>query len=101
MWQGGLTNEQLLEKWKEKLPNREPVGDELSAFALGIEIGVSLAGGPDFEDGHDCQGFVGGCERMGCEGDTPCLVCNANGAFKYGPDENCICQGNAWLWKLG
>ena len=34
------------------------------------------------------------------QGDTPCPVCNANGAFKYGPDEGCICQGRAWIWKL-
>lgn len=23
--------------------------------------------GPDCFDGHDCEGFQGGCERMGCE----------------------------------
>ena len=34
-------------------------------------------------------------------GDTPCPLCNPNGAFKYGPDTNCICQGRAWMWKLG
>jgi hypothetical protein len=85
MWQGGLTNEQLLEKWKEKLPNREPVGEELSAFAIGIEVGISLP-----KENKEEQ-----------KGDTPCPVCNANGVFKYSPNKDCICQGRAWMWKLG
>jgi hypothetical protein len=24
--------------------------------------------GPDYSDGHDHEGFQGGCERMGCDG---------------------------------
>ena len=30
--------------------------------------------GPDFEDGHDSEGFKGGCERMGCEGGDKCTA---------------------------
>jgi len=33
---------------------------------------ISNANGPDFEDGHDCEGFIGGCERMGCPGGSEC-----------------------------
>lgn len=28
--------------------------------------------GPEFGDGHDCEGFVGGCERFGCEWGDAC-----------------------------
>jgi hypothetical protein len=35
------------------------------------------------------------------KGDTPCPECNPNGVFKYSSQENCICGGRAWLWKLG
>ncbi len=35
------------------------------------------------------------------KGDTPCPECNANGVFKFSPKKDCICQGRAWLWKLG
>lgn len=30
--------------------------------------------GPDFEDGHDCEGFSGGCKRMGCLGGDNCIA---------------------------
>lgn len=33
---------------------------------------------PDFEDGHDCEGFVGGCKRMGCPGGSECTELPAN-----------------------
>lgn len=29
-------------------------------------------GGPEFSDGHDCEGFIGGCERFGCPGGANC-----------------------------
>jgi hypothetical protein len=34
--------------------------------------------GPDFTDGHDCEGFAGGCERMGCPGGSECTELPAN-----------------------
>lgn len=40
--QGGLSNDELLAAWRKKLPRIEPVGDELNAFALGVEVGYSL-----------------------------------------------------------
>ena len=39
-----MTNDQLLAAWKRKLPNVEPTDQELTAFALGVEVGqVELA----------------------------------------------------------
>ena len=29
---------------------------------------------PFFGDGHDCDGFAGGCERMGCPGGENCTA---------------------------
>ena len=37
--QGGLTNEQLRAEWDKKLPGMPPIGHDLSAFALGVEVG--------------------------------------------------------------
>lgn len=34
--------------------------------------------GPDFFDGHDCEGFPGGCKRMGCAGGENCSENSAN-----------------------
>lgn len=34
-----MTNEELLAAWKRKLPSVEPTDRELSAFALGVEVG--------------------------------------------------------------
>ena len=34
-----MTNDQLLTAWKRKLPNVEPTDQELTAFALGVEVG--------------------------------------------------------------
>jgi hypothetical protein len=31
-----------------------------------------LDDGPDVPDGHDCEGFPGGCARMGCPGGDNC-----------------------------
>lgn len=30
--------------------------------------------GRDYPDGHDAEGFVGGCKRMGCPGGTACSM---------------------------
>ncbi len=38
-----MTNEELLAAWKRKLPSVEPTGQELSAFALGVEVGQADA----------------------------------------------------------
>ena len=34
-----MTNDQLIAAWKRKLPNVEPTAQELTAFALGVEVG--------------------------------------------------------------
>ncbi len=38
-----MTNEELIAAWRRKLPNVEPTGRDLSAFALGVETGAALA----------------------------------------------------------
>lgn len=38
-----MTNDELLAAWKRKLPNVEPTDRELSAFALGVEVGQADA----------------------------------------------------------
>ena len=37
--QGGMSNDELLAAWKRKLPSVEPTDRELTAFALGVEVG--------------------------------------------------------------
>ena len=37
--QGGMTNDELLAAWKQKLPGIEPTDRELTSFALGVEVG--------------------------------------------------------------
>ena len=41
--QGGLSNDELQQAWREKLPGAEPKGQELAAFAVGIEYGDKRA----------------------------------------------------------
>lgn len=36
------------------------------------QIDAELPRDPDVSDGHDCEGFVGGCERFGCPGGDQC-----------------------------
>jgi len=38
--QAGMSNDDLLAAWMRKLPGRAPQGQELSAFALGVEVGA-------------------------------------------------------------
>ena len=38
-----MTNDELLAAWKRKLPNVEPTDRELTAFALGVEVGQADA----------------------------------------------------------
>ena len=40
--QGGLTNADLLAAWTRKLPAAEPSERDLTAFALGVEVGREL-----------------------------------------------------------
>jgi len=42
-WQGGMTNDQLSEAWRKKLPNMAPTDNDLAAFALGVEVGFAHA----------------------------------------------------------
>lgn len=41
-FQGGLTNAELAEWWERKLPGNTPTDRELSAFALGVEVGETI-----------------------------------------------------------
>ena len=38
-----MTNDELLAAWKRKLPTVEPTDREMSAFALGVEVGQADA----------------------------------------------------------
>jgi hypothetical protein len=38
-FQGGLSNDELRAAWQLKLPSVKPTDRDLSAFALGIEVG--------------------------------------------------------------
>lgn len=40
--QGGLNNAELLTAWMRKLPKVEPSERDLTAFALGVEVGREL-----------------------------------------------------------
>lgn len=40
--QGGLTNAELLAAWTRKLPGVEPSDRDLTAFALGVEVGREI-----------------------------------------------------------
>ena len=42
------------------------------------QIPPEYLNGPDFTDGHDCEGFMGGCERMGCPGGSECTELPVN-----------------------
>jgi hypothetical protein len=40
--QGGMSNEELQEAWRRKLPGVKPSDRELTAFALGVEVGSEV-----------------------------------------------------------
>jgi hypothetical protein len=44
-WQGGFTNDELLQAWRRKI-NVEPSAKELTAFSLGCEVGVARMNPP-------------------------------------------------------
>ena len=35
----GMTTDELLAAWKRRLPNTEPTDNQLSCFAIGVEVG--------------------------------------------------------------
>jgi hypothetical protein len=41
--QGGLNNAELLSAWMKKLPGVEPTEKQLTAFAIGVEVGFAHA----------------------------------------------------------
>ena len=41
--QGGLNNAELVTAWMRKLPGKEPSERDLSAFAVGVEVGFDHA----------------------------------------------------------
>jgi hypothetical protein len=45
-WQGGLTNEELEQWWRLKLPNVEAKNRDISVFALGVEVGAGMGSAP-------------------------------------------------------
>lgn len=48
--QGGMTNAELLAAFKAKLPSVEPSGRDMSAFAVGVEVGFSRARAMERQD---------------------------------------------------
>jgi len=45
-----MSNETLMREWQKKLPGRIPEGQELSAFAVGVEVGLDHARKLERED---------------------------------------------------
>ena len=45
-WQGGLTNEELEQWWRLKLPTVEATNRDISVFALGVEVGAGMGMAP-------------------------------------------------------
>ena len=41
------------------------------------DMGMPQNNGPEFSDGHDCEGFAGGCARFGCPGAVSQHLCTA------------------------
>jgi hypothetical protein len=48
--QGGFNNAELRAAWDKKLPGQEPKGQELSAFAIGSEVGFAHARDLEMQD---------------------------------------------------
>jgi hypothetical protein len=48
--QGGFNNAELRAAWDKKLPGQEPKGQELSAFAIGTEVGFAHARDLEMQD---------------------------------------------------
>ena len=49
-WQGGLTNEELEQWWRLKLPNVEATNRDIGVFALGVEVGCGRRPAPKPDD---------------------------------------------------
>ena len=45
-WQGGLTNEELEQWWRLKLPHVEATNRDICVFALGVEVGAGMGEAP-------------------------------------------------------
>lgn len=39
---------------------------------------LPIGAGPEFSDGHNCEGFPGGCARLGCPGAVSQHLCTFN-----------------------
>jgi len=48
--QGGFDNDELRAEWDRKLPGQEPKGQELTTFAIGVEVGFAHAQKLDRQD---------------------------------------------------
>ena len=55
----GMTTDELLAAWKRRLPNTEPTDNQLSCFAIGIEVGRAT----DAQDTHLIAAAVRAEER--------------------------------------
>ncbi len=55
----GMTTDELLAAWKRRLPNTEPTDNQLSCFAIGIEVGRAT----DAQDTHLIAAAVRAGER--------------------------------------
>ena len=58
----GMTTDELLAAWKRRLPNTEPTDNQLSCFAIGIEVGRAT----DAQDTHLIAAAVRAGERERC-----------------------------------
>ncbi|OZA27568.1 MAG: hypothetical protein B7X93_08825 [Hydrogenophilales bacterium 17-61-9] len=63
---------------------RQHLGDpdtQTGIYAAGVTSSAQ-DDGPDFFDGHDREGFPGGCKRMGCAGGENCSENSANAKIR-------------------
>ena len=61
--------------WREDTPLKcvwAEQNDRIPPEVALARIKLAIPNGPDHPDGHDSDGFVGGCERMGCPGGDDC-----------------------------
>ena len=78
-----MTNDQLLAAWKRKLPNVAPTDQELTAFALGVEVGEAALAAPKHQP-KPVQSLQTWCGVYGVF--KPVRVCKFNHAI-------CECGG--------
>lgn len=77
-----MTTDELLAAWKRRLPNTEPTDNQLSCFAIGIEVGRAT----DAQDTHLIAAAVREqCARI-CDAMTDKVVVRHPARVEYDPD---------------